>query len=504
MPDSPRAARLAAILLLPLCIFPGASRGEPAYPSAEWTARELQNYAKTLEAPQRQSSDGDFIQVWARRSMQNRVEFQERMVADPDWNTNGNICNSWEMQCAGDPYRYPDGPGRYGKAFYDTVADVVPVNFLDSGGARLSGRVWAPRAEYAAENCTVGQGAAQKPMRQFPGIVIINGSVQAPEPLYWWAAQPLVESCYVVLTFDPRGQGRSDNQTPDWQQGSNANPIIFETNLVDAIDFFYSTPDNPYFWNQPQADGNPVASQRAAALGDRLTAFNPLHERVDFGRFGVAGHSLGARGVSSVQGFGAQMTLDGATVEAPPWPGRNTAANPIRVAVAWDNLASGLDDPQPGMSTVVPRVPTMGQAADYYLTPTPFNEPPDPDAKRGGFLLWRQMGISSMQLNLRGGTHYEWSQIPTFPTSDWAPGGGSSPREPGWGSPLAQHYTLAWFDYWLKNAEEPGAGDALKRLEADADWSERLSFYFTSSRHITAKKGGSMRSACEDLRAGCP
>ena len=30
----------------------------------------------------------------------------------------------------------------------------------------------------------------------------------------WWFSQALVRAGYVVLTFDPRGQGRSDQQTP--------------------------------------------------------------------------------------------------------------------------------------------------------------------------------------------------------------------------------------------------------------------------------------------------
>ena len=42
-----------------------------------------------------------------------------------------------------------------------------------------------------------------------PGIVITNGSVQADEQMYWYAAQTLAKAGYVVLTFDPQGQGQS-------------------------------------------------------------------------------------------------------------------------------------------------------------------------------------------------------------------------------------------------------------------------------------------------------
>jgi alpha-beta hydrolase superfamily lysophospholipase len=49
----------------------------------------------------------------------------------------------------------------------------------------------------------------------------VNGSVQAPETLYWWAAQLLVENGYLVMTFDPRAQGYSDLTAPGEKLGSN-------------------------------------------------------------------------------------------------------------------------------------------------------------------------------------------------------------------------------------------------------------------------------------------
>ena len=65
------------------------------------------------------------------------------------------------------------------------------------------------------------QGRAR---RSGPGIVITNGSVQAPEQLYWFAAQTLAKAGYVVLTSDPQGQGQSDErgEAPDENEGSPA------------------------------------------------------------------------------------------------------------------------------------------------------------------------------------------------------------------------------------------------------------------------------------------
>ena len=52
---------------------------------------------------------------------------------------------------------------------------------------------------------------------------------------------------------------------------------------------------------------------------------------------------------------------------------------------------------------LVPRVPAMGQSGDYFLTPTPYTSPPDPDEKRAGYLQWTAAGLPSYQLVIEGG-----------------------------------------------------------------------------------------------------
>lgn len=430
---------------------------EPCHPEPAWFDREAVNFARTTEAPTEQVSDPNFQARWNTQSVVNRADYAQRDMEDPNWSSGENACASWGGPCTGDPFLYPGVD-----PFYDTAGEVTPVNFYDSEGARLSGRVWAPRDR------TDGQ--------TFPAVVIINGSVQAPETLYWWAAQLLVENGYLVMTFDPRGQGRSDSQTPDGQRGTNLNDVVFRRNLIDAIDFFYSTPDAPYVHNLPGSPGFEGDNGEAPT-----TPFNPVHALLDRDRLGVAGHSLGATGVSVVQG-------------EQPWPGTAVADNPIDAVVAWDNLALGTE--LDGVA-VTPRVPALGQAGDYFLTPTPYDTPPDPDDKRTGFLAWQAAGVPSMQVNIEGGTHYEWSLLPGFPATSWEAGG-----DGGWGNPLARHYTLAWFDRWLKQAGETGHDTADARLLADSDWQERMSFYFRSSRDFPTRDGVSQQ--CADILRDCP
>jgi hypothetical protein len=82
------------------------------------------------------------------------------------------------------------------------------------------------------------------------GIVITNGSVQADEQMYWYAAQALAKDGYIVMTFDPQGQGQSDTlgRAPDEQEGfpaqSDGRPFFDGTE--EAINFFLSSPRHPY------------------------------------------------------------------------------------------------------------------------------------------------------------------------------------------------------------------------------------------------------------------
>jgi len=461
------AHALVGVATLLLTCHPALAIPEgPAEGTPEWTQREATNYARTSEAPNEQTSP-TFQQLWNARSQSNNQDWLARALADASWvgapSGNSNVTPlsaTWATLATGDPTRYPDSVGPNGAPFYDTEAQVTPVVFYDDGCARISGRVWAPRGWQPGD-------------ATLPGIVVENGSIQATEPLYWWFAQALVRTGYVVLTFDPRGQGRSDFQTPSGEQGSNANSIIFYTGMVNAIDFFRSTPTQVYPHNLTCADSYPTV----------VTAYNPFFDRVDPTRLGIAGHSLGAAGVSAVQGY------PGDRFEIPDADG----GNPVDVVLAWDSL--GLNDDGP------PRVPAMGHSSEYGLTPAPFSTAPDPESDKTAYDAYRDAGIPVYQLTIQGSTHYEWSLVPTLPATSWCPDLSSGSCQGGWGRPMAEHYSVAWMDRWLKKPGEPGYGDADERLLADADWCPRYSFYLRSARTFP-DRGGKMHVS-EDIRADC-
>jgi len=282
-----------------------------------------------------------------------------------------------------------------------------------------------------------------------------------------------VRAGYVAMTFDPRGQGRSDFQTPTGEQGSNLNSDVFYSGMVNAIDFFRSSPAVPYPHNVTCAGSYPTV----------VAANNPFWDRIDPTRLGIAGHSLGAAGVSAVQGYpGDRFSIPDAD-----------GGNPVDVVVAWDKLAN---DP-----TGLPRVPAMGESSEYGLTPMPFTSPPDPESDKDAYRAWRDAGIPVFQFTIQGSTHYEWSLIPTFPTTSWCPDMSTGSCLGGWGHPMAEHYSLAWMDRWLKLPGEIGYDDADARLLSDYDWCPRFSFYLRSARAFPLRSGTMITT--EDLRADC-
>ena len=462
--------RLAAILALAIPVLAQAIPEGPEPNTPEWAAREAANYARTLEGPAEQLGAA-FQQRLQTQAAANTAEWLMRGITDPDWllPQTGNtavlpLCATWALQCSGDPFRYPGVD-----PFYENEAEVTPLVIYDEDCARLSGRVWAPKGSKAGDG--------------LPAVVIENGSIQAPEPLYWWMAQALVRSGYVVMTFDPRGQGRSDQQTPAGGQGSNIDSSVFWNGLVNVIDFFRSTPVAPY----------PHNASCAGTYATPVTDFNPYFDRIDRDRLGLAGHSLGATGVSVVQSYGA--------AGAEPWPGKFDRTNPVKVIVAWD----GLSTPAPASGStpaVVPHVPAMGQSSEYGIGGTPKTAPPDVEGEKGAYVAWRDAGVPVYQLTIQGSTHFEWSLIPTFPSTSWCPEVVEGQCSGGWGRPLAEHYSMAWFDRWLKKPGEQGYETADSRLLADADWVERYSFYSKAARAFPSRNGA--KQLCEDIRAGCP
>ena len=461
------------VMALAALVVSGSALAIPEGPelnTPEWFQREASNYAKTLEAATEQASNPDFEITWQLRSNSNRDDWNARALADPSWvgYPSGNSPDTpagaqWSSVAASDPTRYPDAEGPNGRSFYENEAEAITVVLYDAGCSRVSAKLWRPRSWKAGD-------------APLPGVVIQNGSIQASQTMYWWMAQRLVRAGYVVMTFDPRGQGRSDLQTPSGTQGGNVNSDVFFIGMVNTIDFFRSSLVAPYPHNLTCAGTYPT----------EVTPFNPFFQMIDPERLGIAGHSLGASGISSVQGYA------GDTFEFPD----SSGGNPVDVLVAWDALALDPDAP--------PRVPAMGQTSEYFIGGAPKSTPPDPEGHKAAYIGYRDAGVPTFQFTIQGSTHFEWSLIPGFPTTSWCPDMSSGSCLGGWGAPMAEHYTLAWLDRWLKKPGERGYADADARLLDDTGEHglAKMSFYSRSARSFPTRAG--VMQVCEDIRAGCP
>jgi hypothetical protein len=256
----------AAVVVLSVLLFPAPASGfSPTV--------EAQNFSITQER-QAEYDTPAYQQRLATVGAQNFAAAVQAQADDPGRFFTNNLCWSLQNGCAGDVRLYNWGPKHYGL--------VRKVLFTARDGATLSGHVWATR-----------RGPAHR-----PGVVITDGSVQADEELYWFAAQTLAKAGYVVLTFDPQGQGQSDTfgAAPDQQEGvpaqSDGRP--FYDGTEDALNFFLSSPTHHYRPVPSCTSGTshaPKQNRRVKAGFD--AAYNPFWKLINHSEIGLAGHSYG-------------------------------------------------------------------------------------------------------------------------------------------------------------------------------------------------------------------
>src|SRR4051812_14688997 len=447
--------RRTILVVLALLVVPAPAR------AALDPVVEAKNYSKTSERQALYDTPAGRL-LLTEVSRQNLVAALQAQVDDPEREFASDLCWNGGDGCAGDArlYRWP--------------GLVAPVLFTARNGATLSGHVWATRA-----------GPASR-----PGVVITNGSVQADEQMYWYAAQALAKAGYVVLTFDPQGQGQSDTfgEGADASEGAPAQTDgrPFFDGTEDAINFFFSTPQHPYVPVPSCSSGTSHAAKQARRAAAGLdAAYNPFAGLFN-GHLGLAGHSYGAAGVSYIGQWDPRVDAIVAwDTLAGPAPGTNNGTFPPGEA--------GCVDPSQRTPAAYTK-PALGMSADYFLPPTPNTSEPDPMAKSASSLQYSAHGVDSGELIIRGGSHLDFSFISN-------PAFGATLR----GADMIAWYTTAWFDRYVKGDSTATSRLLTDRWRHDADEAavdpdrdgNMFSFYYHSRLQI----GG---FTCEDLRVGCP
>ncbi|MGH8458139.1 MAG: thrombospondin type 3 repeat-containing protein, partial [Nevskiales bacterium] len=368
--------------------------GNPAPATLEWQQRDLMNMVCSAQRLSDQYANPDFhLALSARGSPRTYTYNLAEQASDPT-RPRATLGQWIPGGRSTDPYRVDEDWEFVGRGRVDHIS------FIAESGARLVGRVFRPPSTVPGP---------------YPLIVITTGSIQGYQEMYNWAAEGLAEAGYLVLSYDVQGQGRSETLPHDsggapsdsgqgvpFQQAYN-----FVQGTKDALRWALSSASSPYI--APSA--NTAGTEH----------YNPFSAEVDRSAIGLAGHSLGASAVS-------QVAQEQACEPSLPRALRDGCVSAV---VGWDALSAPAGIPL--------KAPGLSLTAEYFFNPTPTNSPPPADSGMGAFNALKGAGIDSMRVSLRSSTHLEWTYIPLIlPASRY-------------GERVSMHYTLAWFDRYVRD-----------------------------------------------------
>lgn len=373
-----------------------APAGDPAPGTAEWQQRDATNQYCASLRPRDQVASPAFGFGNVSQGAALYTEQTVEQLSQPT-RPKGGITTLIPGSKSADPFRTIK---RWTEAGRGRVA---PVSFSALNGSTLRGHVFMPPAHVV------------KPQRGYPGVVITDGSVQAFEELYFWAAEDLAEAGYMVLTYDVQGQGDSDLFGADCPGACTGVPYQQDLNFFqgaeDSLSFLLSTKQKPFGGSH-----------------------NPYSTDLDTSRIGLAGHSLGASAISQV----------------------GQCDNRVKTIVAWDNLRAiqncdGVKIPARYRTKKLINVPALALTNDYAFNTQPASSAPDAEAKTAGYKQVAAAGLDAQIIALRNATHLTYSYIPlVFQANEL-------------GERMASYYTKAWLDLHLR-----GDRSGFRRLTARA------------------------------------
>jgi dienelactone hydrolase len=458
------------------CVAPA---GDPAPGTAAWQQRDAINqYCATLRLRDQYTSP-----AYGNANSQEGNSLYLAQLQEQAGNGPGHIHGGFTTLIPGsqaaDAFRALDRWEKLG------IGVVKRITFTASDGAVLRGHVFEP--------------LGTPPASGWPGVVITDGSIQAFEQLYYWAAEDLVAHGYEVMTYDVQGQGDSDLLPAGCPSQSTPVPTNCQgVPYQQSYNFFQGAEDSLNWFDSPA---------------------NPYYAQLNTNEIGIAGHSLGASAVSEV----------------------GQCDTRVKTIVAWDDLTpvksctgGGETIPAKYLAPSVPRVPALALSNDYEFNPQPLQSPPNPHMGSNGGGLDGDLGyqqltgkphLDSMQVAIRSGTHLTYTYIPyTFPANEL-------------GERVASYYTVAWFDRYLKgdstgyqrltattfdksadtdsigagvfdpslaaqNPLDPTAGNAPYTING-LPVANLVSFYYMSEYTLHDPATGGVVT-CLDMRAACP
>lgn len=417
----------------------------------------------------------------------------------PDWNHNGVFGDAGSGQADGDfDYDIDQIPGwayfRYpcamedGRVLYETlIQGCVPadtpeadykiglaqeVKIVNARGLILDGTLWIPSSAYsggpystAARYDQLPQGLSAKlpggflPV-QLPGVVFHDGVASRQEHYYWFAMRMAREG-FVVLTYDPAGQGESEGTAFDLF-GNGGGGFFGDGDRTcefggacrdaqDAVRWFVGRKikGQPYSGVPRIAPlKNPHYTDNSSDKGDNVR--NPALPIIDTSHIAIAGNSMGALSTLAYLNHLGEAGKKGADGKRLP---------PLRAAVALS-----------GAAPTHAVVPLQLQTSDYdgsplLIGPTVFGVNLGGQGQGIGYELMKKMYDDLVQesasspmslIVLEGGVHTDAAAVPFVTRTKWS-------------ISLASDYAADWLNCYVlpenSNKKTPACGNAVSKRD---------------------------------------
>jgi dienelactone hydrolase len=315
------------------------------------------------------------------------------------------------------------GVPEYGKY---AAGHTIEVNFPDEDGNGLAGRMFlppgvtcTPAAAPICDGVTDSAVCSDTDGRKYPAVVLCDGFIGV-QRMYYWAAQRLAEQGYVTLAFDVSGQGLSQGTFPNGDAGIAADIPGggggFARDIGTAMNWMVS-------------DANPVRgllAEKPAVIVNQATG---AQDRIERYVLGLAGHSMGATAAVAYQ-----QSTD------PAYPVR------ARAVIGWSHF-----DAENTIGNVPIQLHSGDEDNGFIQPPGSGNRGPEMERRYDRLGGDRDLDGNAdfaprdrQIVMTEAGTHLDYSKVP------WA-------YTPVWSEELEYHYTLAWFDRYLR-------GDLRRRM----------------------------------------
>jgi pimeloyl-ACP methyl ester carboxylesterase len=344
-----------------------------------------------------------------------------------------------------------------GDTFVEGVAQREPI--VSSRGLTLDATLWLPAAALkpgcptqtdSTTGCTAPSGLAPRADldhgKGLPTVVMSDG-LASDQDSYFWLAMSLARAGYIVLTYDPSGQGDSEGSIADLFTPSVPN-CEFSGACRDLQDVMHWLMHDPIIPAVDLSSATPIAASAGTASPTAKPASQAIHNpaygpagsnivdpalgAIDPSKLAIVGHSMGALSLLNYlwyQGHG------GKGIDGHPLP-------PIATGIALSGAAVTTDT-----------VPVQFQTSDFDGSPTligPAVAGVDFGAAGSGIgyadmkPLYDQLrasgpGNAALELIvLEGGVHTDFIDTPFITRTPWS-------------LAVSSHYATTWMGCYLSD-----------------------------------------------------